>query len=412
MTINKWIALLSITYFWTSFLLYCFGPIHYYDDNRFSIAVFLLFVSLFFYWGCVSINIKRVEFYYPININYSYLNYFIYISIILSVILIFDKVINYGFNLSLNLGNVYIDSHIKDEDISVSRIGQLSVLFSPIRVMSFSLGAYKFLSSTRKIRIIIVTNFLLYIFFEVLFIGTQKGLGNLIIVILFSFFLYLLQANLLSKIYKYFIYFIAFFLVFFIVSQISRMTAYGGSGLENSYYFEYNRSEFFSYFLPDSVIDGFVLFIFYISHGYHGLGYCLQMPFEWTYFYGSSFALNSYLTQYFGFPDMLEFSYPSRMEELYGWPGFMFWPTAFSWIASDLSFVGVIFTMFFLGRFSCILFKEAYYFSSPLSIALFSYITILLIYLPANNQIFQTRESFIGFFSLLLFWIINKIKFR
>lgn len=90
----------------------------------------------------------------------------------------------------------------------------------------------------------------------------------------------------------------------------------------------------------------------------------------------------------------------------------MFWPTAFTWWASDLTWAGVVVLMFLFMRLYCILFKEAYYYSNFLSIALFAYLTIGIIYLPANNQLMQSRANFLSTVILLTIWLFKHKKFN
>jgi len=122
--------------------------------------------------------------------------------------------------------------------------------------------------------------------------------------------------------------------------------------------------------------------------------------------------LSSYLEQYFGLKNMIDLTYPIRMETYFGWPGMMFWPSAFAWWASDITFPGVIILMFFIGRLYCLCFKEAYLYSNPISMTLMAYLTILLVFLPDNNQIFQTRHSFVTTVVLLFVWLFYHKKFN
>lgn len=411
MKLNIKIGIIFIIFIWGTFFAYSFGAVIYPDDYRIDIAIYLFFICAAFYWGCYSYPIQLVKPRENLNARFKYFNIILLTSIIISVILVIENISKSGFQLSLNIGEIYRNSHRKEEDLDVSRIGQIVVIFSPIRILSMCLGAYVFMQSTFIRRLLILANLFLYIFYEVFCLGTQKGVGNVLIISLISIFLYFLQVGRAKQFYRYSLIFFLVFLAFFIFSQSSRADTFGG-GLDASVFINIDPDNIFYKIFGKNLGNGLIIFIFYLTHGYHGLGYCLQLPFEWTHFYGSSFALSSYLEQYFGFPSLVDNTYPLRMQAQFNWPGLMFWPTAFAWLASDFTFPGVVVLMFFLGRLFCICFKEVYLYANPISLAILSYLTIMIIYLPSNNQIFQTRESFFGIVTLFSFWLIKHKKYN
>jgi hypothetical protein len=74
----------------------------------------------------------------------------------------------------------------------------------------------------------------------------------------------------------------------------------------------------------------------------------------------------------------------------------------FPWFASDLSYFGVILFMFFIGFLFARTWIRAITHVDILSYALLGQLFILLLYLPANNQIFMQRQGLWIILTLLL----------
>jgi hypothetical protein len=414
MRYNIKIGFVVVCYIWFTFLLFLISPITYPLSNKidyYLLTGFLILVSIAFLLGCVSVPIPVMKVLNFRRIHFPYIKLII-VSTSLYVLLIIDAISLGIFKFSLNLGETYIASHAIVDNAPISGLGKMLVLSKPVTVMALSLGFYNFSHFNRKE----IWLFTLFIFtmltYSIGVFATQKEAGDIIIVSIVSFFIFSLQQKRYGKFYKYALFTILLFIAFFIFNQLSRTQAYEIESFRvNSFFTVDNQSWIYKIF-GDTIGDGVVALILYLSHGYQGLGLCLKLPYEWTHGYGSSMALSSYLHQYFGLPDLINRTYPLRMEFHYGWPGLMFWPTAFSWWASDISFTGVVILMFFIGRFFCICFKEAYLYNNPISITLTAYLSILLIYLPLNNQLFQTRNSLVASSVLFLLWIIFHKKYN
>lgn len=415
MLYNIKIAKFVVGYIWVTYILFLISPISYINITNtkisyLNVTIFLMLASVSFFLGCKSIPIIKQNLSKNIYPTYPFFNAILYISFIISILMVIDGILQPNFNLSRSLGEIYRSNVSDKQELSVSRIGQIYILFSPIIALTTAVGFYNLPKFTRNIKFLFITTVILMLFYKVFFLGTQKGVGDIIIIMISSLIIKGLQMNNLKKYFKTVAYSILLFIVFFIITTISRNNAYETSGLiENKYFIIYPNNWIYTIY-GKQIGEGMLSLIIYVSHGYQGLTYCLELPFEWTYGYGNSMALSSYIQQYFHTINMVDYTYPLRMEKITGWPGTMFWPTAFSWWASDITFPGVIFLMYIIGRFFCICFKEAYQYSNPISITILSYLSILIVYLPANNQILQTRQSFLGFIVLLIIWLFRHRK--
>ena len=284
--------------------------------------------------------------------------------------------------------------------------GRLFVLLSPFRVLLLTYGVFvypKIHFFDRSLVWITAGIMIAHSIFQ----GILVGVGCVFIQILLPLFLRLLNERRTATIKIIVVVVFIVFLVFFIVNQYDRAEA-----------FDYSLEDVYD---PDSIImkvfgsrigAGIVRFISYISHGYKGLNYSLQLPFEWTGGYGGSRALNEYVHQYLHLPSLFEQTYPMRVYNVFGYDCQMSWPTAFAWWASDFSFPGVVILMFFIGKVSCLVLKDAYYYSEMSSIALLCVFCILLIFLPMNNQAFQARDSLITTVVLFILWQMTRHSSR
>lgn len=240
-----------------------------------------------------------------------------------------------------------------------------------------------------------------------LFIGTLKGIGDLLV---FFFASYLIRTVWLGR-----------------AGQKERrrlvaLTVFGALTFVG--YMAYNQSQRIqevgieSRFQPNPVVasvvgnelaSGLAVVAFYPTHGYVGLAYNLDTPFQWSNGLGASRALDSYWTQYVGGKGASESAYPFRTEARTGWPAGMYWSTIYPWLASDITFPGAVAFMGLLGWFYARFWYEAAFKHSLLSVLLFVQLTMLVFYIPANNQIGLARTSLIAFVCLTLTYVMNRL---
>lgn len=154
--------------------------------------------------------------------------------------------------------------------------------------------------------------------------------------------------------------------------------------------------------------QGLAVTAFYPTHGYQGLAYNLQTPFEWTHGLGASRALDSYTAQY-GLADSVSTdTYPARTEARTGWPAGQYWATIYPWLASDLSWFGVPVFMFLVGWWTSRWWREAVVDNDPLALLLFAQAALFIAFIPANNQIGLSRPNLIAALTLLALYLLRQ----
>lgn len=152
---------------------------------------------------------------------------------------------------------------------------------------------------------------------------------------------------------------------------------------------------------------GVAVTAFYPTHGYQGLAYNLETPFEWTGGRGASRALDSYFAQYGVADSVAERTYPARTEFRTGWPAGMYWSTIYPWLASDLGFTGAALFMGVVGWWMARWWFEAAFLGSRLALLLLAQMLLLIAFVPANFQLGLSRGNLICIAVLLALYILG-----
>jgi len=199
-----------------------------------------------------------------------------------------------------------------------------------------------------------------------------------------------------------------FFLLIFNVIQTARDSVTSGMALSNPYHkFSLLRNTtIFDVMFGRNLSSQLDRFGAYISHGYTGLAYSLELPFVNTYGLGFSRALMEYFAGYLGV-FVQDLTYPARIEEIFGWPNGMYWPSAYSWFASSVSFYGLPLLLVLFGILLASVEKRYKKYKDVYSLVLLSQLFIMCIYLPANAQIFQSRASLFGTCAIIFVYLIT-----
>jgi hypothetical protein len=165
----------------------------------------------------------------------------------------------------------------------------------------------------------------------------------------------------------------------------------------------------------DWPLAGLNSLIFYISHGYQGLSYSMQIPFKWTFFVGNSRSLTKLVENHFLSSDAISSQiYPARIESEFGWANGSIWPSCFSWLASDFTFIFIPVLLFFVARKFAQCIYEAVIYNRISALVLASYLFIFFMYLPCNNQIVQSERSLYSLILIILVYVLEKkgIRFK
>lgn len=141
----------------------------------------------------------------------------------------------------------------------------------------------------------------------------------------------------------------------------------------------------------------------YVNQGYYALALALEEPFISTYGFGNSFFWSAFAPTLTGI-DVRANTLPARLESR-GIDMFIRWHTFYTWWASDISFLGVIVLMFVIGRLLAMAWIESLFGANPFAIPMLSLLAMILIYVPANNQVLAFMPTAVAFYALLGAWL-------
>ncbi|MEG0636077.1 MAG: hypothetical protein RR517_26530 [Pseudomonas sp.] len=141
----------------------------------------------------------------------------------------------------------------------------------------------------------------------------------------------------------------------------------------------------------------------YTAQGYYGLSLALQEDFTSTLGLGHSAFLISTFTKAVD-ESLYERSYLHKVD-LAGWNDKAQWSTLFTWIASDISFPLVPLAIAVLGFLWGSAWKSAVLWNSEAGALVFLFLTLSVLYMPANNQLTQTLDSYFAFLFWLTVWL-------
>lgn len=159
--------------------------------------------------------------------------------------------------------------------------------------------------------------------------------------------------------------------------------------------------------VPDSVESVGVVFNSYVTHGYKGLDLAMQEPFKPTWGLGfSEFGRHNVLRligQADREEDVVDRTYAGQIDA--AWPVGQLWGTFFIHPASDIGFPGTAVLIGLIGFLFGLSWRDTLVRRDPLACGVFFHLCILVMYIPANNQLFQGGELTIGFTVLTAVWL-------
>jgi hypothetical protein len=146
----------------------------------------------------------------------------------------------------------------------------------------------------------------------------------------------------------------------------------------------------------------------YLAQGYYGLSLALKEDFTSTFGFGHSAFLINTLTKTYN-ESIYERSYPYKVSGA-GWSDKSQWSTMFTWIASDVGFPLVPLVIVVMGFLWGSAWKSAVLRKSDAGALVFLFLTLSVLYIPANNQITQTLDSYFAFLFWLVYWLSHNKK--
>ena len=287
--------------------------------------------------------------------------------------------------------------------------------FLAFNVLILGFIHFRNLSKYSKIVQILTTGLIIG---EYLGTGTNIGVFRVILIFVILYLIRVIRKNRASlsagsrtkkrnNTYKVFI-FAAGAAVFVLVLFSRIMQSRGGILLWQSNTYNVggiylNKNSVFFKILPSGLYILLIALSGYLCQGYYGMSLCMRVPWEPGLGIGHSMALMKLFDRFSSISH--DSSYQFRIAELFGWEEGVRWHSMYSWIANDLTFWGVIPIMFFIGMLYAMAYKDAVVTNNPYAKVVTYYFTLLSIFIPCNNQLFQSTYTYFAFVFALILWL-------
>lgn len=409
----------ALFYVFITFMMSVVGPVKYikYEYKYWLVGLYLAAVLLFMFVGYFfGLRAKGKAKYSSISMDKAC--HLVKVFLIISMISILIELIFLCIDghISLSLSSISENYFEKEDGSSPAMI--LKFLMDFFRVAGVSLGIYLYKNLNKKMKTLLLVEILLIFIISLFGYGQQKTITDLFIYLFIAIFVSRLrQGKRMPRKSKKLITILLvclFFLLSFMQSQ-----RYSSIGVTPYNYsarsvgeVEYNMDHPFFKLFGDKLGFGMsVISTGYLSTGYYGLSLCLQLPFEWTYGIGGSRALTN-IVEKVGLSSVYEKTYLSRMEKEFSRKGLASWNTIFPWLASDFSFFGVLIYFFIFGYVCALAWKEVLMYNNIVSYLVVVLCFVMILYIPANNQIFHSYGSFVSSVSILLWWLLGRRKYN
>ena len=245
--------------------------------------------------------------------------------------------------------------------------------------------------------------------------GTNKGIADVTVTLPWLVFLAAAVGIAQPKSFKLkvsiaSVAFFAAFLYFFGAGQQQRSGS--GSGSEYGTFFtgisvlQSDTNNFISSLLPEALRVIFEAISRYVVHGYYALSLSFQTDTPSTLGLGNSMFLARNADLVAGSNYFVNQSIPGVLDRDFGWGMFLLWHSIYPWLASDFGFAGTLVVMGALAYLLGLSWGKTLTTASAPWVVLLYLLIILFFYVPANNQVFQSGETCVAFFAVLI-WALR-----
>jgi|GEM_PF-2730462 len=304
--------------------------------------------------------------------------------------------------------DVYLEQQLTGQ---VSLPVQIAVLTGALYGVLIPVTIYYWRSINIALRFLAVFGALSYVAYFV-FIGTQKGIGDVLIMSVAALAATVGLDATKQRMRKRLRRGLGVLAILLSLGFVVYLANTQGARIEGtSVAANFEPNPVVTSLFGENFSRGLAVAQFYPTNGYIGLSKDLGVPFVFSE--GASVpALASYKVQYLGGVDPLTLSYPVRAEAITGWPAGQYWSTIYAWLASDLTFPGTVLFMGAFGWFTARMWIGIRYERDPLSLVLFCQAAIAVVYIPANNQLMTSRFTALGFLTLLVIYGARRLLGR
>lgn len=164
--------------------------------------------------------------------------------------------------------------------------------------------------------------------------------------------------------------------------------------------------------LPPALYPGYETITRYLGVGYYGLSLALvetdyQLGFGLTNSMLILRKANALLGDGWYFHTLLP-----TIEQKYDWSIWTTWHSAFAWFISDFGVSGSLVVVLMIGVLYGLVWRALLITGSVVTLSMFYLLNTMIFYLPANNQLMQSADTFVGFLAICLIFVAGFFRRR
>lgn len=409
-------------YVCSSMLLYWMGPINWPMTNTFELALYQIMIILSLSIGYLSAQ-SKMKLSRPFN-----LQPFFKLGVFFTLAMQIPLTLTYTGKYPWDIFQTIFDQRVAYEEMLEQVMSEQGTRFyvplfrstiMPFYYAAIVYGFLNFRTLTRFNKLLLILIFLCPIDLSLLR-GTDKELFDIVIIIFGLIAVSIarnteIRRNAIKMSYKkiFYIFLIIIILsaavfILFTYRKYQRLDSASefciGETLICADY-----SGIFISILPDFMKFGLSMLTAYLTNGYYGLSLALDQSWNFSYGIGHSSAFLSFFERFVN-TSLLDETLIGKISAL-GWDHRYFWATIFTWIANDVGFLGALIVIGVIARLFRQSWVEAVYSKNDAAAIVFILLCLLFFYLPANNQLTQTFDSYFAFLFALIVWKMQG-KFR
>ncbi|WP_280550645.1 hypothetical protein [Halomonas sp. 11-S5] len=404
---SKFSPLIVVGTFWCiTFLVYFFDLVIEYPSKNDFLLLLFFFSSLISgvcgYLAAASIKIRMAK--KVACRQYAIVGFLAYVGLFYPIVNVYTgNNLTDFFALLLSPLDAYQSMH---EMVSGDRMERawliiLKIILSPFILFSLPYFAMRYINENKDKKYFVI---LVFLYFAMsVFRGTDKEIFDTFIIV-FSVFL-ACRPNMVFKLFykvKYLKYFLIFILfVSLIVFEFYHKKSDRLGDVESRCF----SSTDICYEVDSGDPINFVtsLLSSYLTQGYYGLASSFDGDFNSSWGLGHSKSLE-YLGSLAGISKSENLV---RQLDSLGWSSKGHWSSGFVWMANDVPYAIIPIIIFFIFFWMGYSFIAFYKHGDVFSLVVFSYFFHILIYMPANLQLAQTGDLYIGFIFIFAIYLLR-----
>lgn len=163
--------------------------------------------------------------------------------------------------------------------------------------------------------------------------------------------------------------------------------------------------------MPETLHPLVIYVTSYLTQGYYGLSLALDEPYIPMFGVGNSYFLISNFEGLLS-KDIWKNTFQARLA-YEGWNPFVNWHSIYTWLANDFSFLGVLIIMFYLGKYFAVVCYKSIVQKDSITSVILCLLFICFFYFSCNNQVLSMPSTFMAFWGINIYWFYkSKIKRR